>query len=98
MLCRSRSWMGCVGLAAAAEVREVTTGVDGVVGEGEAAEVAEGVMGVVGTWAEPSRLAAEVVVVVGVTAVEGLRREEKSGLVGCFSQNLFLVSENEVLI
>lgn len=72
MLCRSLSWMGCVGLAAAAAT-EVTAGVEGVVAVGEAAEVAEGVMGVVGTWEEPSRVAVEVEV--GVTAVEGLREE-----------------------
>lgn len=72
MLCRSLSWMGCVGLAAPA-AREVTAGDEGVVAVGEAAEVAEGVMGVVGTWEEPSRLAAEVEV--GVTAVDGLKGE-----------------------
>ena len=70
MLCRSLSWMGCVGLAAP-DAREDTAGVEGVVAVGEAAEVAEGVMGVVGTWEEPRRLAAEVEV--GVTAVDGLR-------------------------
>lgn len=72
MLCRSLSWMGCVGLAAPA-ARELTVGVEGVVAVGEPAEVAEGVMGVVGTWEEPSRLVAEVEV--GVTAVDGLRGE-----------------------
>lgn len=88
MLCRSRSWMGCVGFAAAAAaVREVTAGVDGVVGE--AAEVAEGVMGVVGTWVELSRLAAEVVVV-GVTTVEGLRGEE-IGIKGLFLTEFVLL-------
>ena len=71
MLCRSLSWMGCVGLAAAPAAREDTAGVEGVVAVGEAAEVAEGVIGVVGTWVELSRLAAEVDV--GVTAVDGLR-------------------------
>merc|ERR1719419_2115341 len=72
MLCRSLSWMGCVGFAAPA-ARDVTAGVEGVVAVGEAAEVAEGVMGVVGTWEEPSRLAVEVEV--GVTAVDGLVEE-----------------------
>lgn len=74
MLCRSLSWMGCVGLAAPA-AREDTAGVEGVVAVGEAAEVAEGVMGVVGTWEEPRRGAAEVEV--GVTAVDGLKRKGK---------------------
>lgn len=72
MLCRSLSWMGCVGLAAPA-AREDATGVDGVVAVGDAAEVAEGVMGVVGTWEEPGRPAAEVAV--GVTAVDGLKED-----------------------
>lgn len=72
MLCRSLSWMGCVGLAAPA-AREDTVGVEGVVAVGEAAEVAEGVIGVVGTWVELRRLAAEVEV--GVTAVDGLKGE-----------------------
>lgn len=74
MLCRSLSWMGCVGLAAPT-AREDTAGEEGVVAVGEAAEVAEGVMGVVGTWEEPSRLAAEVEV--GVTAVDGLKGERE---------------------
>lgn len=74
MLCRSLSWMGCVGLAAAAAAKEDAAGVDGVVAVGEAAEVAMGVMGVVGTCEEPRRLAAEVEV--GVTAVDGLRGEK----------------------
>lgn len=74
MLCRSLSWMGCVGLAAPAS-REDTAGVEGVVAVGEAAEVAEGVMGVVGNWEEPRRGAAEVEV--GVTAVDGLKGKGK---------------------
>lgn len=75
MLCRSLSWIGCVGLAAPAPREDTAAGVEGVVAVGEAAEVAEGVMGVVGTWEEPSRLAAEVEV--GVTAVDGLKEGEK---------------------
>lgn len=78
MLCRSLSWMGCVGLAAPAAPREDTAGVEGVVAVGEAAEVAEGVMGVVGTWEELRRLAAEVEV--GVTAVDGLRGDRNKQL------------------
>lgn len=74
MLCRSLSWMGCVGLVAPAATDD-TAGVEGVVAVGEATVVAEGVMGVVGTWVEPSRLAAEVEV--GVTAVDGLRGKSK---------------------
>lgn len=77
MLCRSLSWMGCVGLAAPA-AREDTAGVEGVVAVGEAVEVAEGVMGVVGTWEEPRRGAAEVEV--GVTAVDGLKGKGKKKL------------------
>lgn len=79
MLCRSLSWMGCAGLAAAPAVREVTVGggeeeVVGV-GVGEAAVVATGVMGVVGTWEALRRLVAKVEV--GVTAVEGLRGRKR---------------------
>lgn len=61
MLCRSLSWMGCVGVTAPA-AREDTAGVVGVVVVGEAAEVG---MGVVGAWEEPPRLAVEVGVAVG---------------------------------
>lgn len=69
ILCRSLSWMGCVGFTATAPP-EGGAGVEGVLAVGEVAEVAEGVMGVVGTWEEPRRPAAEAEV--GVTAVDGL--------------------------
>lgn len=88
MLCRSLSWMGCVGLAAPA-ARVDTAGVEGVVAVGEAAEVAEGVMGVVGTWEEPSRLVAEVEV--GVTAVDGLKEDRKMPLIFDFDTRPFAV-------
>lgn len=76
MLCRSLSWMGWAGLAAAA-AWEDGAGVEGVVAVGEAVEVAEGVMGVVGTCEELTRLAAEVEV--GVAAVDGLDRKPQGG-------------------
>ena len=75
MLCRSLSWMGCVGLAAPAAARAGPTGVVGLLSVGEAAEVADGVTGVLGAWAEPSRVAAAAAAAAeaGVTREEGLR-------------------------
>lgn len=57
MLCRSLSWMGCVGLPTPAAREELWEA--GVVGVkvGESVEVAAGVSGVVGAWVELKRAA-----------------------------------------
>ena len=87
MLCRSLSWIGCVGLAAPAAARAGPTGVVGLLSVGEAAEVADGVTGVLGAWAEPSRVAAAAAAAAaeaGVTREEGLRGGER-GVVSAWS-------------